>query len=210
LAVVHVSVVAPPLATLVGAAVIVTAGAGSMDTLAEAAPMPPEPVHVSVYVEAALIGACSWLPLVPRAPVQPPDAVQAVASVDAQVSVTALPLATVLAVGVRVTVGFGRVDTVTWTLAVAALLPPGPAQVRVNAEPVARAALSSLPAVGRAPDQPPEATQLVASVVDHVNVVLPPLATALGVALIVTVGLAAIATLAVAAAMPPAPVHVSV
>jgi hypothetical protein len=154
-----------------------------------------------------VIGACSWVPLVSRVPLQPPDAEQLVASVVDQVSVVALPLATMLGLAAIVTVGLG---IPMFTLAVAAPLPPTPVHVSVNALAVMRPVIVSLPMVGRAPDQLPEAVQLVASVVDHINVVVPPLRTVVGVALIVTVGLAATATLAVAAPMPPAPVQVSV
>jgi hypothetical protein len=62
------------------------------------------------------------------------------------------------------------------------------------------------------PDQPPEAAQVVALVVDQVNAALPPLTRVLGLALKVTVGAGAgevTATLADWIALPPAPVQVS-
>jgi hypothetical protein len=43
----------------------------------------------------------AWVPLVANAPVQPPEAVQAVALVDFQVSVVVPPLATVVALALR-------------------------------------------------------------------------------------------------------------
>jgi len=67
-----------------------------------------------------------------------------------------------------------------------------------------------LPLVGFAPVQLPDATQLVASVDDHVRVVVPPLSTLAGLAVMLTVGRGATETFAVAAAIPPAPMHVSV
>lgn len=68
-------------------------------------------------------------PLTALVPDQDPEAVQAVAFFADQVSVALPPLATVLGLAARVTVGTG---CVTETVAdCAALLPPAPAQVRV-------------------------------------------------------------------------------
>jgi hypothetical protein len=61
------------------------------------------------------------------------------------------------------------------------------------------------------PDQPPEAAQAVALVLDQLKFEVPPLATVLGLALTVTVGAgvgAVTDTVAVCVALPPAPVHV--
>ena len=61
------------------------------------------------------------------------------------------------------------------------------------------------------PDQAPEAVQEVAWVLDHVRVELAPLATVLGLAVKLTVGAADVTvTVADCAALPPAPVQVSV
>jgi hypothetical protein len=62
------------------------------------------------------------------------------------------------------------------------------------------------------PDQPPEAVQDVALADDHVSVDALPLATVLGLALkaTVTVGCELTDTVAVCAALPPAPVQVNV
>ncbi len=61
------------------------------------------------------------------------------------------------------------------------------------------------------PDQAPEAVQEVALVLDHVRVELAPLATVLGLAVKLTVGAADVTvTVADCAALPPAPVQVSV
>jgi hypothetical protein len=76
-----------------------------------------------------VIAACICMPLVARAPVQPPEAVQLAELVEDQFSVTLPPLATMLGVAVSITVGRG----VMATLAVAAPVPPGPVQVRVYA-----------------------------------------------------------------------------
>ena len=61
-------------------------------------------------------------------PLQPPEAVQDVAFVEDQVNVEVPPLATVLGLAVRVTVGAG---VVTETVADCAALPPAPVQVSV-------------------------------------------------------------------------------
>jgi hypothetical protein len=60
-------------------------------------------------------------------PDQAPEAVQEVALVDDQLNVEALPLATVLGLAVKLTVGAGEV---TETVADCVALPPLPVQVR--------------------------------------------------------------------------------
>jgi hypothetical protein len=65
-------------------------------------------------------------PLIPLLPDQPPEAVQAVALVEDQLSVDALPLAMVLGLAVKLTVGAGAV---TETVADCVALPPVPVQV---------------------------------------------------------------------------------
>jgi hypothetical protein len=207
----QVSVVAPPLATLAGLAVRLTTGGDAacmIVTFAVAAAVPPTPLQLSVKLVAIVRAVMFSVPLGPRAPLQPPDATHpVVALVDDQVNVVLSPLVTMLGFAVSVTVVVGAGATAT--LAVAAAVPPGPVHVSVNADDIVTDVIISLPRVGRAPDQLPEAVQPVASVVAHIKVVVPPLATLAGVAVIVTVGVGAIATLAVAAAMPPAPLHVS-
>jgi hypothetical protein len=66
------------------------------------------------------------------------------------------------------------------------------------------------PLVGTAPDQPPEAVQEVALVVDQPKVELPPEATLAGFALKETVGGAVTVTVADCDAVPPAPVQLKV
>jgi hypothetical protein len=62
-----------------------------------------------------------------------------------------------------------------------------------------------------APDQPPEAEHEVALTEDHVKVALPPLATALGPTLKVTVGAGDLTdTVAFWVALPPGPLQVRV
>jgi hypothetical protein len=68
------------------------------------------------------------------------------------------------------------------------------------------------PLMALRPDHPPEAVQDVALVDDHLSVEAPPLATVLGLALKLTVavGYALTDTVADWAALPPAPVQISV
>ena len=74
-----------------------------------------------------------------------------------------------------------------------------------------RAPVDCDPLVALLPDQPPEAVHEVASTDDHVRVALPPLATALGPTLKLTVGVGALVeTVTDCAALPPAPIQVSV
>ena len=67
-------------------------------------------------------------PLVASLPLQPPEAVQEVAFLDDQDSVELLPLAMVLGLALKLTVGAGEV---TVTVADCAALPPAPVQVSV-------------------------------------------------------------------------------
>jgi hypothetical protein len=114
----QVSADVPPLATVVGLAVSVAVGTGAIVTVAVAGWLePPGPVQLSENVVAAVSCPVLWLPLVPSAPVQPPEAVHAVALVELQVSVDAPPLATV--VGLAVSVAVGTLAAVTATVAVA-------------------------------------------------------------------------------------------
>lgn len=101
--------------------------------------------------------------------------------------------------------------SVTVTLVCA--VPPAPLQASVNVVALESAAVLSLPAVSRAPVQPPEAVHDVAFDVDHVNVLVPPLLTEVGEAVSVTTGAGVGAltdTVALACAVPPVPVQLSV
>ena len=70
-----------------------------------------------------------WEPLVPRVPVQPPEAVHEVALVELQLRVELPPNATVVGLALKLAVGAG---VVTVTVAVwGVLLPPAPVQVSV-------------------------------------------------------------------------------
>jgi hypothetical protein len=74
------------------------------------------------------------------------------------------------------------------TLVVALPVPPIPRHVNVKLVRLVSAAVVVVPLVGWAPDQPPEAAQLVAFAALHVNVDVPPLATLVGFAVRETVG----------------------
>jgi hypothetical protein len=125
----QVNVELPPLATLLGLALIVTDGAGAETvTVADWLALPPAPVQVSANLVFVVRAAVLWEPLVALLPVQPPEAVQDVALVEDQVRVEVAPLATVLGLAVRVTAGAG---VVTDTVADCDALPPVPLQVSV-------------------------------------------------------------------------------
>ena len=70
-----------------------------------------------------------WKPLVALVPLQRPLAVHRVALVVDQLNVEALPLA--MAIGLTPKVRVGNGDGVTVTVAVWAMVPPGPVQVNV-------------------------------------------------------------------------------
>jgi hypothetical protein len=120
----------PPWATLAGLAAIETLGgvAALTVTVADCDAEPPAPVQVRVNFVVAVRVGVDCEPAVGSEPLQPPEAVQAVALVDDQVNADAAPLFTVVGFAVRVTAGAG---VVTDTVADCAALPPLPVQVRV-------------------------------------------------------------------------------
>ena len=127
---VQVRVDALPLATLEGLALNDTVGAGGAETVTvvDCAAEPPAPVQVRVNFVVAVSAGVDCEPAVASEPLQPPEAVQAVALVDDQVNAEAAPLLTVAGFAVRVTAGAG---VVTDTVADCAALPPLPVQVSV-------------------------------------------------------------------------------
>jgi hypothetical protein len=152
------------------------------------------------------------LPAVALLPLQAPDAVHAVALTEVHVNVLVAPLATVVGDAESVTVGAG-VELVTETDALAEAVPPAPVQLSANAASALNAPVFTLPKVAFAPLHAPDAVHAVALVDDHVNVLLAPLLTAVGAADNVTVGAGvepATAMDALANAVPPAPVQLSV
>jgi hypothetical protein len=139
-------------------------------------------------------------------PVQPPDAVQLVALVELHVNVDEPPDAMLVGDAVNVTVGAPAIATA----AVCDAEPPVPEQLSVYVPLVVRALVLCVPDVALVPLQLPDAVQLVAFVELHVNVDDPPDAMLVGDAVSVTVGAAAIVTVAVCDAEPPVPEQLSV
>jgi len=126
---VQVRVDALPLLMLAGLALNDTVGAGDDTvTVADCDAEPPAPVQVRVNFVVAVSAGVVCEPAVASAPLQPPEAVQAVALVEDQVSADVAPLLTVAGFAVRVTAGAGEV---TDTVADCAALPPLLLQVSV-------------------------------------------------------------------------------
>lgn len=125
----QVKVELPPLATVAGLAAKVTVGEGEVtDTVTDCVAVPPPPVQLSEYVALAVRVPVDCVPLRALAPVQAPEAVQAVAWAETQVKLEPWPLATVLGLADSVIVGAGGVtETVTDWVA----LPPEPVHVNV-------------------------------------------------------------------------------
>jgi hypothetical protein len=168
--------------------------------------VPALPVQVSVYVVVCVSAGVDFDPLIARLPDQPPEAVQALALVEVQVSIDVAPLEMLDGLALKETVG-AAAATVTVTDWDAE--PPLPWQVSVKSVVLLRATVVCEPRKGSAPVQPPDATQLVASVDDHSKVAVDPLFTVVGLAEIVTVG-AGVVTVTVTAwvATPPGPEQV--
>ena len=102
----HVSMEAPPLATMAGFAVSVTLAVPGTATVAVATLLvPPSPTQVKKYSVVAVSAPVLWLPLVASAPRQPPDPVHDIASVELHVSIVAPPLPTVDCAALRDAVG---------------------------------------------------------------------------------------------------------
>ena len=211
----QVSVLLPPLATLVGDADKFTVGAGVgfvTVTEAVACDVPPAPVQLSVNEVLALNAPVPWVPETAFVPLQPPDAVQDVAFVDDQVNVLLPPLATEVGDADNETVGAG-VGFVTVMEVLAWRVPPAPVQLSVNEVVALNAPVLWLPETDFVPLQPPDAVHDVALVDDHVKVLLPPLVTEVGEADNETVGAGVelvTVTVTLRWALPPAPVQLSV
>jgi hypothetical protein len=205
---VQVNVEEPPLETLVGLALIETVGgAAETVTVADCDAEPPVPVQVRVYLVVAVRAEVAVEPLMPTPPLQPSDAVQAVALVETQVNVDAAPLATVLGLADRVTEGAAAV---TETVADCDALPPVPVQVSPKVALAVSAPVDAEPLVALPPDQAPDAVHEVALVADQFSVELAPLAMVLGLAAKVTTGAGEVTeTVADCDALPPLPVQVS-
>jgi hypothetical protein len=117
-------------------------------------------------------------------PVHPPEAVHDVALVELQVSVEVPPEG---GLAVSMAVGTGLAATVT-VAATAGLVPPVPVQVSEYVVSAVSAPVLWLPLVANSPPQSPVAVHDVALVELQVSVEVPPLATAVGLAVSVAVG----------------------
>jgi hypothetical protein len=169
---------------------------------------PPGPVHSSEYEVAVLRAPVPWLPLVPRGPLQPPEAVHEVALVELHVNVAAPPAATTVGAAVNVTVGMGIIVTV---LTRGTVVPPGPVQTSENDVGAVNGPVLTLPLAVRIPLQPPEAVHEVALVELHVSIDALPEATAVGAADRLAVGMGSNVTVATAGGVaPPGPAHTMV
>jgi hypothetical protein len=129
------SVVDPPLVTVVGVAVSVTAGAAGCVTvtLTDCVADPPAPVQVSANAEVDVSGPVEAVPDVALLPLQLPKATHDVASVDDHDSVAAEPETTDAGAALNVTDGgFGAVGgCVTLAVTVWPAVPPAPEHVSV-------------------------------------------------------------------------------
>jgi hypothetical protein len=88
--------------------------------------LPPVPEQVSEKVALAINAPVACVPLAATAPLQAPDAVQAVALVEVQVSIEEAPLARVVGAAINVTVGAGT------TVGASAGAEPPPPQALVS------------------------------------------------------------------------------
>jgi hypothetical protein len=100
-----------PFVTLAGLAFKVTvSGESATETVADWDAEPPVPVHVRPKLVVVVSGTVLCEPLIGRAPLQPPDAVQVRASAALHFKVTERPAETVLALGDSVTTGAAPVE----------------------------------------------------------------------------------------------------
>lgn len=147
------------------------------------------------------------VPLTASVPAHAPEAVQEVALVEDQVNVEVPPLATLVGLALKDTVGAGA-DTVT--VADCDADPPVPVHASVNLVVAVKAEVLAEPLMGSDPLQPPDAVQAVALVADQVRAEAAPVVTVLGFADSVMAGAAWVTeTVADCVALPPAPVQVS-
>lgn len=126
-----------------------------------------------------------------RDPLQPPEAVQEVALVVDQVSVELAPELMVVGFALKVSVGACCVCSVT--VAAPLLLPLALEQVSVKVVVAMIGGVVSVPLSALLPAQPPDAEQELALAADQVRVLVCPLVTAVGLALIWTAGRLAVA-----------------
>lgn len=169
----------PPVLIELGAALMLTVGAGVPTvTVVDCVALPPAPVQLIVKFVVAESGAVVCEPLGGKLPLQPPPALQPVASRDDQLSTVLAPASTVSACADRLTDGAGAVTT---TSACCTEDPLGPEQVSTNVVLAARDEIAAEPLTGFVPLQPPLAMQLSALTALHIRLVPLPSATLFGV-----------------------------
>jgi len=197
------------VSTVLGLAAMVTMGAGALtETVADCVALPPPPVQVNVYVAFAVSAPEDCEPLTAFVPAQAPEAVHAVAFCVDHVSVDVAPELMVLGLALIVISG-GSEETVTVADWVAE--PPGPVQVSEYSVVLGRAPVDQVPLVATVPFQAPDEVHAVAFCELQVNSDMPPLATVVGEAVSVTVGVEETTTTSAdCEADPPGPVQVSV
>ncbi len=176
--VVHVRPAVWPDVTELGVALMVMLGAVEATvTVVDCVAVPPAPVQVIVKMVVAASAAVACEPLVGTLPLQPPEAVQALASCAAQVSMVVIPAPSVVDFATRLTEGAGAA---TMTSVDCVDAPPGPWQVRVNVVVAPSVSIAADPFSGFVPLHPPLARQEAAPETFHAKVVPAPAATLLG------------------------------
>ena len=194
---------------------VVSVGGGTVTlTVAVLDTVPPAPLQLRVNVTLVVKSPVVWLPLSVLPPFQAayPLPVQLVVLAVVQLKVLAFPITTEVGEAEKLTVGAGIGATVM--IAESVSVPPAPLQVSVRVAVDVRFVRVWTPLVFLSPFQAvsPLALQLVAFVLLQVTELVPPLATEVGLAEIVTVGAEAAATVSVAVfdTVPPIPVQTSV
>ena len=141
-------------------------------TSTEALDVPPGPVQTSANVVVPVSAGEVSVPDGGRLPVQPFDAVHAVALVVVHVSDVVPFGATLVGSAVNAAVGAGAGLTAMTTELVAS--PPGPEQVSAKVLDAVSAGVVSAPDVPRLPVQAPDAVHDVAFVLLHLSCSLAP------------------------------------
>lgn len=104
------------------------------------------------------------------------------ALVEVQLKVEVPPESTTVGAAVKATTGRGFTAVIVIVAVAAALVPPGPVQVKENVALVVNAPVLRVPLLARSPLQSPEAAHEVAWVELHVSVDALPAATTVGFA----------------------------
>ena len=136
---------------------------------------PPRLLQINVKVSVpTAVGVMDRLPFVPTVPLQLPDAAQLVALTEDHESVVECPTATEFAANDRLGAAGGAPEVAMSVADPAADVPNALVQVNVYVVvPAAVGVSGTLPLVGCAPLQLPDAVQLAASIADQVSVAEP-------------------------------------